>query len=421
LKSLPVGTRSAAPRHRKPTARIDEWPLQQEVVTFLENAGLRACVQPLVAAGFDDMETLLQIEYADIRDLGIAPYHGAVLRRRLKDYRRSLDGAAESSAVRSFLEDAGLGTYAHLLLHSGYTDMQTLLKIEGPDMAKLGVPRGFVLKLKRKLREYELHQCESDQPEFLVGVNIDLQHSVNPPQAPRQRTAASAPAVPASPCGRASPSATSAPRPRPPSGPAVSQVQQSWDLIQHLGTEIVGELLYRHLFTLDTEALELFPLEVRARYRESSDLGAGSLAGETAALRNLFTKYVNAVGCTVAGMHDLTKLVPMLTELGARHFSYGVSEAHFRVMGQALDLTLKEMLGEAYSPEVQSAWKMVYGFMSSIMFGGLCAAREHRVFEPGAGAVIEAGLQADPIAAASQMETATDPSTLGVNLDLGDI
>merc|ERR1719499_2426606 len=99
-----------------------------------------------------------------------------------------------------------------------------------------------------------------------------------------------------------------------------------------MGTFEFGELLYRNTFKLAPEAISLFPREVRQRYRLWHDESSGDSCGEeedvtaiqSAALRNLFAKVVQAVGCTVAGLHDFAKLVPMLTTLGGRHMHYKV-------------------------------------------------------------------------------------------------
>jgi len=152
--------------------------------------------------------------------------------------------------------------------------------------------------------------------------------------------------------------------------------------VQALGAFTVGELLYRHTFELAPEAIDLFPPSVRMKYREwtaeEGDEEQDISIWESAALRKLFGKVINAVGCTVAGLHDMGKLVPMLTKLGMRHINYGVSEQHWQVLGRALDTTLREILAEGYTQEVQSAWNMVYGFMSSIMIEGLRQAKEAR-------------------------------------------
>mmetsp|Transcript_70029 Transcript_70029/g.202983 ORF Transcript_70029/g.202983 Transcript_70029/m.202983 type:complete len:104 (-) Transcript_70029:200-511(-) len=61
-----------------------------------------------------------------------------------------------------------------------------------------------------------------------------------------------------------------------------------------------------------------------------------------------------------------------------RHINYGVAEPHWPVLGQALDLTLRDVLGPAYTPEVQHAWTTVYGYMSALMIQGLRTAIQER-------------------------------------------
>merc|ERR1712085_130993 len=100
------------------------------------------------------------------------------------------------------------------------------------------------------------------------------------------------------------------------------------------------------------------------------------------ALRKLFAKVINAVGCTVAGLRDTGSLVPMLLALGNRHIAYGVPESYWVVLGEALDRTLADILGEDYTMEVKNAWAMVYKFMSSLMIQGLREALFERQASP---------------------------------------
>merc|ERR1711972_199258 len=179
-----------------------------------------------------------------------------------------------------------------------------------------------------------------------------------------------------------------------------SAVEQSWEKVQALGAYAVGELLYKHTFQLAPEAMGIFPPEVRQKYRDwSADEGSEDEdLWESAALRKLFGKVINAIGCTVAGLSDMSKLVPMLTKLGMRHINYGVSEAHWPILGQALDLTLRDILGASYTHEVQQAWTTVYGFTSSIMIEGLrqaIKARDSLVHQPSLSNPSDAGCRDD--------------------------
>merc|ERR1712066_1015723 len=46
------------------------------------------------------------------------------------------------------------------------------------------------------------------------------------------------------------------------------------------------------------------------------------------------------------------------------------------ILGKAVIVTLAELLGDAFTPEVENAWNVVYGFTSSIMISGLRQAKE---------------------------------------------
>jgi len=155
-------------------------------------------------------------------------------------------------------------------------------------------------------------------------------------------------------------------------------VQRSWDQIQALGTTVVGEHVYRYFFELVPEAMSCFPVHVRLKYREwiADEPDEDGDLRDSAALRNLFAKVLNAIGCTVAGLQDASKLVPLLSSLGARHIGYGVSEEFWPALGKAMNRTLQDLLGEAFTPEVENAWNIVYGFMSQIMVESLRKARE---------------------------------------------
>jgi len=155
--------------------------------------------------------------------------------------------------------------------------------------------------------------------------------------------------------------------------------------VKAIGVLVFAERLYKKSFELLPECMPLFPPDVRLKYRDWSadeDLAEDENLWDSAALRRLWGKVINALGCTVAGLHDMGKLVPMLTKLGNRHINYGLQERYWPVVGKAMDLTLQELLGASYTPEVQQAWNLVYGFTSSIMIEGLrqaVAARNHEL------------------------------------------
>jgi len=303
-----------------------------------------------------------------------------------------------------FLEGIGLPQYAQVLLDSGFDEMDTLLLVEDADLKDLGVPRGHILKLKRRLREYELEQAAQEEvpvqyvhpPSLTHGLRTGSNHSSPTRRGPGHAGQQSHSHGNATKRGMNTVVQGGYPVQQQqqqhshwaptsqndlPTEQMKSAVEHSWERVQTLGTYAVGEMLYMHLFSMRPDAMALFPSDVRRRYHDLLADGSVDEADipdmlESPALKRLFSKVLNAVGCTVAGLHDMSKLVPMLLKLGMRHIHYGVEEEHWPVLGEALDLTLKDLLMDAYTTEVRLAWTTVYGFMSSIMIEGLRRARE---------------------------------------------
>jgi len=341
---------------------------RSEVLAFLKRAGAEQYMTHFLRSGFDDMETLKSAEDADLKDLGMPPGLVARVRKQLLE----LSGSGASVAydanhpVVCFLEDIGLGQYIETIMSNGFDDMDVLCEVEDMDLRDLGIPRGHALKLQKRLRE---HQLNSYQP---------IETYVPPPRAGRPGLIAGYQAAPQAVSNQVrSKYVPPVPLSSLPTEQMKSAVEQSWEQVQAMGTSAVGEILYRHLFAIMPEAVQLFPSHVRNKYREwsSDEVGDESNVFHSPALRKLFSKFINAVGCAVAGLHDNTKLVAMLLQLGQRHVHYGVHEAHFEAMGKAFTLTLRDILGPAFTKDVEDAWSMAYTFMTSIMVQGLRIGR----------------------------------------------
>ena len=53
--------------------------------------------------------------------------------------------------------------------------------------------------------------------------------------------------------------------------------------------------------------------------------------------------------------------------LGRRQVDYGAVEAHYGVAGQTLLRCLAEVAGDAWSPELETAWAAAYGVIQETM------------------------------------------------------
>jgi hemoglobin-like flavoprotein len=64
----------------------------------------------------------------------------------------------------------------------------------------------------------------------------------------------------------------------------------------------------------------------------------------------------------------------VLHGLGARHASYGVQASHYDTVGSALLLTLRDGLGDAFTPAVAEAWTAMYALVAREMQSTAAAA-----------------------------------------------
>mmetsp|Transcript_62873 Transcript_62873/g.182386 ORF Transcript_62873/g.182386 Transcript_62873/m.182386 type:complete len:740 (+) Transcript_62873:64-2283(+) len=305
----------------------------------------------------------------------------------------------EDHPIMQFLERIGLPQYAEALIKSGFDDMETLMEIQDLDMKDIGIPRGHAVKLRKRLRELlddDGDECPAPyaQPRALRDIGEDmydqhepsfcqqqhLQHQHGHPtsqrQQPRQpRQLAQKPTPQLPPTVQRLGTAPISPRCMEPTDKMKTSVEKSWEKLQRLGCEYLGELLYRDFFEHVPEAMDLFPPEVLSKYREWYDADpAGQDLLSSPALRKIWAKVFVAVGTAVAGLHDLDKLVPRLKELGARHTMYGAHEGHLGVVSKGLIRVLKSCLGDDFTVDVEFAWTMVYSFISAIMMSGMQSA-----------------------------------------------
>jgi nitric oxide dioxygenase len=87
--------------------------------------------------------------------------------------------------------------------------------------------------------------------------------------------------------------------------------------------------------------------------------------------------FMQAMGAAVRGLSDLPALRVKLEDLGRRHERYGVCDAHYETMLEALLWTLQQTLGEEFfDAEASLAWTIAFRQVADIM---KAAAREERL------------------------------------------
>ena len=65
---------------------------------------------------------------------------------------------------------------------------------------------------------------------------------------------------------------------------------------------------------------------------------------------------------------DAELLEEIMADLGKRHVAMGIDDvSYYTAMGESLNLTLEETIGEDFTPKQQRSWKIVYGELSGAM------------------------------------------------------
>ena len=136
----------------------------------------------------------------------------------------------------------------------------------------------------------------------------------------------------------------------------IALVQSSFEEVRPIA-EVAAELFYGRLFETDPLLKPLFK---------------GDIANQGRML-------MSVLSVAVKGLSDLDALVPVLRNMGARHYGYGVEEEHYVTVGTTLLWTLSQGLGDKFTDEVRAAWTDAYGLIADVMqFGALEAQRQQR-------------------------------------------
>ena len=65
-------------------------------------------------------------------------------------------------------------------------------------------------------------------------------------------------------------------------------------------------------------------------------------------------------------IENLGAIMPLVEKIGARHVAAGVKPEHYPIIGANLLAAIKEVLGDAATDEIISAWEKTYGVLAEI-------------------------------------------------------
>jgi len=147
--------------------------------------------------------------------------------------------------------------------------------------------------------------------------------------------------------------------------PEIQLIKDSWATVETLPAETVGGLLFKHIFEqADVSALFSFG-------RKPGFNADPAAVADNPDVKTHGAKVVGTVAVAISMLTTLDKLVPVLKDLGAKHAKYGVTAAHYPVVGGAFLKTLSVGLGDAYTPEVAAAYTAMWGIVEATMLSGV--------------------------------------------------
>lgn len=124
----------------------------------------------------------------------------------------------------------------------------------------------------------------------------------------------------------------------------IELVKGSWAKVTPIA-ETAAELFYGKLFELDPALKSLFKGDMKEQGR----------------------KLMAMINTAVNALDRLEAVVPAVQDLGRRHVGYGVKDSDYDTVGAALLWTLEQGLGDAFTPDVKTAWADTYGLLASTM------------------------------------------------------
>eukprot|EP01064_Diplonema_japonicum_P004910 TRINITY_DN13247_c0_g1_i1.p1 TRINITY_DN13247_c0_g1~~TRINITY_DN13247_c0_g1_i1.p1 ORF type:complete len:1164 (+),score=193.23 TRINITY_DN13247_c0_g1_i1:89-3580(+) len=141
-------------------------------------------------------------------------------------------------------------------------------------------------------------------------------------------------------------------------------VRDTWKQLKTIGMQEIGYLLFRNMFEMHPEYLELFPWGSEAKVYESRGMLDHGL------------QVMTAVDKAVTDLSNSHEVAHILHELGKTHLRFGVKKPMFDVMGTGFDATFRTALQEKYTPQVRYAWMSTINHILLMAKDGIADLKE---------------------------------------------
>ena len=124
----------------------------------------------------------------------------------------------------------------------------------------------------------------------------------------------------------------------------IALIQTSWAQVEPI-SDTAATLFYDRLFETAPQVRPLFTSDMAEQRR----------------------KLMAMIGMVVKALPKLAEILPNVQALGRRHVAYGAAPEHYAVVGETLLWTLRQGLGESFTPAHEAAWGEAYGILAQTM------------------------------------------------------
>ena len=125
----------------------------------------------------------------------------------------------------------------------------------------------------------------------------------------------------------------------------VQLIKKTWKIFRAIDPTIVGDTFYSKLFAENSSLRRMFPRNMEAQY----------------------SKLMDMLNTIVGKLDKQDELEADISVLAITHAEYGVRPGHYKLAGNALLWTLKQGLGNDWTPAIADAWTGCYALIADTM------------------------------------------------------
>ncbi|ANS76655.1 nitric oxide dioxygenase [Paenibacillus yonginensis] len=111
--------------------------------------------------------------------------------------------------------------------------------------------------------------------------------------------------------------------------------------------QTITSVFYKRMFEAHPELLHIFNQANQRQGKQST-----ALAG--------------AVYAAAANIDQLENILPVVKQIAQKHRALQIKPEHYPIVGENLLAAIKEVLGEAATPEIMEAWRQAYGVIADV-------------------------------------------------------